>query len=263
MSTSGICFHSFIPMRKEPDERSEMISQILYGESFTILELNEKLHYTRIKLDHDGYTGWIDSKTYLPLKDTDREILHTGSLNVTHHPLTVLTSKNLSYSKILGCGSTIYHTGNVVIDLTKDEYIWTKKERNSITGDPRKALVRYGLKLVNIPYLWGGRSSFGFDCSGLCQNLYKQVGISLPRDSGPQSLTGKTISFLDEAVPGDLAFFDNKQGTIIHTGMLLDQNRILHASGRVRIDRIDQQGIFNKELNRYTHRLRVIRRILE
>ena len=263
MEGAGICFQAFIPMRREPDERSEMTNQVLYGESFTILESNKKKNFSLIRLDHDNYKGWIDSKTIYPFSGSEKAIFLSGSHEVTHNPFTILTSQNGSVPLIIGCGSIIRSLKAKVLDPTGNDYLTPERQKNSGTGDTRNNLMLFGKKLLNIPYLWGGRSSFGFDCSGLCQNLYKQVGINIPRDSVFQSSMGRTISFIEEAQTGDLAFFDNEDGEIIHAGMIFDKKMILHSSGKVKIDKMDHQGIYSSEQNRYTHRLRLIKNFID
>jgi cell wall-associated NlpC family hydrolase len=126
----------------------------------------------------------------------------------------------------------------------------------------REFLVETALMYLHAPYLWGGRSPFGIDCSGFVQVVYKFSGIQLPRDAWQQAEKGDLLSFIEESAPGDLAFFDNDEGTIIHVGILLENNRIIHASGKVRIDVIDHQGIYNRDLRAYTHNLRLIKSIL-
>ncbi len=263
MSLAGICFQAYIPMRKEPDEKSEMINQVLYGETFIILESYKKTNFTYIHLEHDSYEGWIDSKTIYILSASDREVLFSVPRYISHEIKTVLKSGNNSFNLIIGCGSTVYLKGLKVLDLTGNDYNFKGDVNESNPEDPRTSLVKYGLRLLSVPYLWGGRSSFGIDCSGLCQNLYKQVGMNIPRDAVQQSKIGKPISFLDEVQAGDLAFFDNENGEIIHVGMIIDKNRIIHSSGMVKIEVIDHQGIFCSQQNRYSHKLRVIKNILD
>ena len=103
----------------------------------------------------------------------------------------------------------------------------------------------------------------GLDCSGFTQAVFRLNGISLPRDASQQSGIGQVINLVTEALPGDLAFFDNDEGMITHVGLILDSTSIIHASGKVRIDALDHQGIYNVETNKYSHRLRLIRRIME
>ena len=124
-------------------------------------------------------------------------------------------------------------------------------------------LVQNAMMYINTPYLWGGRHPFGIDCSGLVQICYKMIGINLPRDAYQQALKGHALSFIEESQAGDLAFFDNEDGRIIHVGILLEDNYIIHASGKVRIDRIDHQGIYNNDHRDYSHRLRIIKRIID
>ena len=125
----------------------------------------------------------------------------------------------------------------------------------------KEKIVENALMFLSSPYLWGGRSPLGVDCSGFSQIVYRLQGIDLPRDAYQQAKVGTTLSFVEESEPGDLAFFDNQEGVITHVGIILKDNHIIHASGKVRIDRMDQQGIFNSELGIHTHKLRLIKSI--
>ncbi len=133
----------------------------------------------------------------------------------------------------------------------------------SFKGKNKKAkLLEIASLYLNAPYLWGGKTPMGIDCSGLTQMIYRINGHQIPRDASQQALLGSTLSFIDESEPGDLAFFDNEEGAIIHVGLLLENNYILHAHGKVRIDRIDQTGIYNIDTQQHSHKLRIIKKII-
>jgi cell wall-associated NlpC family hydrolase len=134
---------------------------------------------------------------------------------------------------------------------------------SSSRSNSRELIIEKALKYFNSPYLWGGRSPFGIDCSGFSQILYKMAGFPIPRNASEQSLIGENLSFLEESKPGDLAFFDNEEGNIIHVGIIWEKNKIIHSSGMVRIDNIDQFGIYNVDTKRYSHKLRIMRRIIQ
>lgn len=132
-------------------------------------------------------------------------------------------------------------------------------DENKVT---RAKIVSTGFNYLNSPYLWGGRSFFGIDCSGFTQITFKLNGFKLPRDASQQANLGTPLSFVEEAQAGDLAFFDNEEGKIIHVGIILDDHKIIHASGKVRVDKLDHYGIFNVDTKKYSHHLRVIKKVL-
>ena len=241
----GIADLSIVPMRSEKSERSEMVSQILFGEVFEILEVDEKWVYVRML--HDRYEGWIDRKMYLEVTEefigkykAEVPVLATEVFNI--FPFFDATTKKMQ--------------------IGGDTYTLVSKMKDVGIDSLRDLIIGYALMYYNTPYLWGGRSPYGIDCSGLSQIVYRMAGIDLPRDASQQVTLGQNYSFLEEAMPGDLAFFGDETGAITHVGIIWEQNRIIHASGRVRVDKIDHQGIFNEDLKRYTHNLKVIKRIL-
>ena len=133
----------------------------------------------------------------------------------------------------------------------------------SPTGKLKKAeIVHKGFLFLNTPYLWGGKTPFGIDCSGFSQMVYRINGYQLNRSAEEQSQQGDALSFIEESEPGDLAFFDNNEGVIDHVGIILKDNYIIHVNGEVRIDRIDHTGIFNTDKRLYSHQLRVIKKII-
>jgi cell wall-associated NlpC family hydrolase len=145
-----------------------------------------------------------------------------------------------------------------VSDSTQLEEASSPQERI----EAKKGITEDAMLYLNSPYQWGGRSPFGIDCSGFAQMVYKLKKIKLLRDASQQATQGEVVNLLEEAEPGDLAFFDNEEGNITHVGILLDHFRVIHASGSVRIDSIDHEGIYDEKQGKYTHRLRLMKRIV-
>lgn len=257
----GIAGLSLIPVRREPSERSEMVTQILFGESFEVLGFLPG--WLQVRLDYDGYEGWIDQKMATVLSDRRYEKLRKAPVAVTTDIFSLVPVEQ-EQNQMLVAGSSLP--------------LWRPYKRQfSLDGEPvrfaghvslgqpretRTFMITQALKYFNAPYLWGGRSPLGIDCSGLTQIIYKMAGITLPRDATQQVKMGTALSFVEETFPGDLAFFDDNEGNIVHVGILWKRNKIIHASGKVRIDNVDQFGIFNVETKRYTHKMRVMKKIL-
>ena len=259
----GIADLSIIPMRREQSERSEMVSQILFGELYEVLEIGEKWVYVRLL--HDGYEGWIDRKMLLPVTEEyavryqmERQQLATGTFHIVQ-------KKGDWGNQLIVPGSVFpfWDAETKTMQVGDRHYLLVSKQRELAGGNVRDLLISAALMYYNAPYLWGGRSLYGIDCSGLAQMAYRLAGIDMPRDASQQAVLGELLFFLEEALPGDLAFFGDDAGAITHVGILWGHGRIIHASGRVRVDRIDHQGIFNEELKRYTHNLKLIKRIIQ
>lgn len=245
----GICDISIVPLRAEASDRSELVTQLLYGEHFEILDKKKKWSY--IRLAYDQYEGWIDNKQYQQLSEENYQKLENAPLVLSADMIDYVTEQNGSLMSLC-MGSTI----------SSCSLLGHSFEGKSIQGSqPKENLVETALNYLNAPYLWGGKTPFGIDCSGFTQMVYKLNGKRLLRDASLQATQGEALSFIEESEPGDLAFFDNEEGKIIHVGIIMSNNYIIHAHGKVRIDRLDHSGIYNRDLRQHTHRLRVIKRI--
>ncbi len=254
----AICPLSQIPVRFEPSERSEMVTQILFGETFTILE--ERGNWLLISMHLDNYEGWIDRKQAMQVTDEFIQKMNNSSNHIVTDKTAVCYCKNDSTYLLLGKGCQLpVNVGNT-FHLGNKTYTTVSKSKAIPKKFSVSKVAAMAIDYVNVPYLWGGRSIMGVDCSGLVQIVYHMCGMDLPRDSAQQALKGKPIDFVDEAQPGDLAFFDNPAGEIIHVGIIIGPGKILHASGHVKIDKIDHNGIFSLEQGAYTHSLRIIKR---
>ncbi|MFD1292676.1 NlpC/P60 family protein [Lutibacter holmesii] len=253
----GICNLSIIPLRIEPNDTSEMVSQILFGEHFKVLEMRKK--WSKIRLAFDNYEGWIDNKQFEEItEETYFEIKNAKSyLSAEIIDFTADERQNFLTIPI---GSNLPFYNNQKLSVNKASFNY---EGEVYVGKkPKEALIEIAYKFLNTPYLWGGKTPFGIDCSGFTQIVYKLCGYKLLRDASQQATQGEVLSFIEESEPGDLAFFDNNEGAITHVGIIMNDNYIIHAHGKVRIDRIDHSGIFNVDTQRHTHKLRVIKKII-
>jgi gamma-D-glutamyl-L-lysine dipeptidyl-peptidase len=257
----GISGLSLIPVRREPSERSEMVTQILFGEHFEILEYLPG--WCHIVMAFDGYQGWVDQKMITHLSERHFHKITKSAYAVTTDIFTpVPVSRDQYIMLVAGSTLPVWRPYLREFSLEGEAYAMTGNVACGKVRDPRTLIINQAIRYFNAPYLWGGRSPFGIDCSGLTQVIYKMAGITLPRDAGQQVHRGSMLSFIEETQPGDLAFFDDEEGRIIHVGIIWKQGKIIHASGKVRIDNVDQYGIFNAETRKYTHRMRVIKKIL-
>ena len=246
--TLGICNLSIVPVRIVDSDKSEMINQLIYGDIIEILEEKEK--WVKIKSLYDDYIGWVDKKQYFKIEDNIKLDLNKPVYSID---LVEFIENNNNELITIPIGS----------DISNISLMNHKFDGKTISGkNNRNSIVNTALSFLNSPYLWGGKTPFGIDCSGFTQMVYKINGYKLYRDAKEQANQGETLSFIEESEAGDLAFFNNDQGDIIHVGIILQNNHIIHASGKVRIDRIDHSGIYNNDLNKHTHSLRYIKKII-
>ncbi len=251
---SYICENVFVPLRSGPSHRDEMLSQVLFGEKYIILDSSG--HWLKVETKFDNYQGWIDLNHLQHTEDNNNK----SAAHVLNKSL--LCYKNDNTKLVLEPGCEIYNPDydNKKFAIGNNIYT-TDNNFNKSHLTTSSSFTDLAMKFINSPYIWGGRIPSGIDCSGFTQLVYKIKGIAIPRNSWQQAEAGSEISFIEETVPGDLVFFDNEHGRISHVGMIISRGLVIHASGRVRIDTIDHQGIFKKEIRGYSHHLRSIRRI--
>lgn len=251
----GICNLAIVPVRSEPSDRSEIVTQLLFGEHIEILERQNQ--WSRIKIQFDDYEGWVDSKQYQVISEANYNQLSNEAIILNADLIDYITSQDNLLLPI-PLGASLSFLNNNEINTSNFDFEGTKTSGIK----PKSALINTAFMYLNAPYLWGGKTPFGIDCSGFTQMVYKLNGYKIHRDASQQALEGEPLSFIEESEAGDLAFFDNEEGNIIHVGIIMDNNYIIHASGKVRIDRLDHLGIYNPELNKHTHKLRVIKKII-
>lgn len=254
----GICSLSIVPCRKEPSSTSEMVTQLLFGETYTVVEDREDWLY--ILTSFDQYPCWISSKQHTEISSNTFKNINTSVLS--SELVQVINNTTVQSLFPITIGATLPDFKDGIITLGDHNFTFEGHTADFTHKKNIKDLIDTSYLFLNAPYLWGGRSPFGIDCSGFAQLVYKLNGYTLPRDASQQVELGVPLSFVEEAEPGDLAFFDNDAGNIVHVGIILDNQQIIHASGSVRIDKFDHYGIFHSDTKKYSHMLRVIKKII-
>jgi len=247
----GLCALSIIPIRANTDQASEQRSQLLYGDTFKITE--HRKDWNKIRVTFDGTEGWVQKNQVTPLsKELYKELKAVKNPAYSSDLIAFVSHYNGQLTPVL--------LGSVVQNAKTLDHSFDGELVSGTMG--KDLLVPTALQYLSAPYQWGGKTPFGIDCAGLVQMVYRINGYSLPRNARDQANEGEVLSFVEESSPGDLAFFDNGEGEIIHVGIIMQNNHVIHAHGCVRIDRLDQTGIFDVKKGTYTHHLRVIKKIL-
>jgi cell wall-associated NlpC family hydrolase len=255
----GICPLSVVPIRSTSSDSSEMVSQLLFGEMVEVIGRKGK-NWSKVRCTWDNYIGWVDTKQIKPITPAEYEEYQNNfacSIELMQGAMT----KEHSVPVTIGASLPKYDGMNFSLNGTN--YTFSGQAVAPSDLEPSSELLtKIARRYLYAPYQWGGRSPFGIDCSGLTQIIFKMIGIKLPRDAAQQVEVGEIVDFVEQAQAGDLAFFENKKGAITHVGLLLEDGKIIHASGQVRIDKVDHFGIFNVDTEKYTHKLRVAKRVL-
>lgn len=241
------------PVRKRSDHRSEMVNHVLFGETMRVLK--EKKKWARVRTAFDDYEGWISKNQ---LEEIEKELAIAVNPWVTTDLFSVIEIADKKMNVSFGASLLNWDTSAGKFGSIQFGFTGNKIRRNEIYPDAER-LMKFAMQWLNVPYLWGGRTPLGVDCSGFAQIIFKTLGIDLYRDAWQQAQQGSPVKKLREAIAGDLAFFDDKE-EIVHVGILLNSEQIIHASGKVRIDTIDKKGIINSDTGKRTHQLKAIRR---
>ncbi len=250
----AVCVIPVSPLRREPSHRSEMVTQQLFGESCVILDRTSD-HWIKISCGYDGYEGWCQD---MHVKEMDEHLYPAANSFFTGSAMNEILYHGEPMQVPFGCPLLTAENIRQEIHLTYNGDIYDAKEAKLNEQTIRSIAFRF----LNTGYLWGGKSIFGIDCSGFTQTVFRLLNIPLQRDAYQQATQGKDVNNLQEALCGDLAFFDNAEGRITHVGILLNEKEIIHSSGKVRVDNIDAEGIINRETGERTHKLRTIKRVL-
>ena len=252
----AICTVSAAPVRVAPSHRTEMVNQILFGETMEVLQVTDE--WIKVRTFYDGYEGWLTQHLVTAIDEANAkaavQYVSTGLLNPVTLPEELINlpmgSSLTGYdeeTRLLWDGLHKYHGTFRSIEKEADEDL----------------LWRVLQPWMNAPYLWGGRTFMGVDCSGFVQVVYKVLGCALPRDASQQAAIGEEVAKLGDTKTGDLAFFINKEDKIVHVGIVLNNNKIMHASGKVRIDKLDEEGIINSETGNRTHQLYSLKSVIQ
>ncbi len=254
----GIALLSLVPVRAQPAHKAEQVTQLLFGEMYCVLEIRD--NWLLIKISYDNYEGWIHESQNSSINKTVFQKTLKSNNAIAGELVHVVIRQEKSFPVLIG--SNLYEFDGINFRAGNEKLVYSgnvfSPNPELITAD---LIQKVACRFLQSPYQWGGRSPFGIDCSGFTQIVFKILGIPIARDAYQQAEGGSLVNF-QEARTGDIVFFDNDEGKITHTGIIIGDNKIIHASGKVRIDIFDQYGIYNSEQKKYTHKLRFIKRLI-
>ncbi|MCF8331028.1 MAG: C40 family peptidase [Bacteroidales bacterium] len=259
--TYGINLLSIIAVREAPSDKSEMVNQLLFGEVFEVEKIQSGWAY--ISSAHDNYKGWIDKKQMVGIGEEEYNRLNTVENFVSTDIVQITHNKTTGDLISVVAGSSFPQVDELLnFNMAGRDFSYEGLKGDLINGTYFDQIPAIADMFKGAPYLWGGRSIFGLDCSGFTQIVFKIAGYRIARDSSEQAMQGKPVDFISSAKTGDLMFFDNDDGDIIHVGIYLENNKIIHAHGKVRVDNVDHHGIHNLDNRAYSHKLRLIKRMV-
>lgn len=252
----AICYSVNIPLRSNPADGAEMMTELLFGDACIVLE--ETGTWSRVINKSDGYEGWLTTKMLTFVSEEEYDAYNPVNSPVVTSSFAVAYTKDGNERIVLTGGSVLPY-----YDISDNSFSVERRRfviDNSFVNNPGDNIVDTAYRYLNSPYLWGGKNVMGIDCSGLTQVVYRMHGFQLQRDACAQIVHGIEVRFTD-AVSGDLAFFANPKGCITHVGIIAGNGKIIHASGSVHVDMIDERGIYSARLGKYTHILYSVRHI--
>jgi gamma-D-glutamyl-L-lysine dipeptidyl-peptidase len=255
----GICRLSVVSVRKDPADITEQVTQLLFGDHYEVIEISKDKKWLKIRINFDQYTGWINTKQHQVIAKEYYDHINNAEFKITTDITASLLYNKSPLMVLLG---SIIPISSAELFKMEEQFAFNGEAKNLGQKREFEYLRSIAQKYLNAPYQWGGKNPFGIDCSGFTQMVFKIVGYRLSRDAAQQAMQGKSIKDLAEAKPGDLLFFQNHESKVTHTGILIGPEKIIHASGKVRIDHLNEEGILNLETKIYTHQLSGIRRIL-
>ncbi len=256
----GICRLAIVPVRSEPSDKAEMTTQLLFGEHYNVIDFSSDRKWVKVVLDYDDYEGWIDYKQHTSISGEYFDHLNNIDFKICTDTCSTILYKKQLIQIVLG---SILPITNIELFEVSGQFAFNGASKSISEKMGFDFLKLIAGKFMNAPYLWGGKTPFGTDCSGFTQQLFRVCGYRLKRDAYQQYMQGMLVESMNDALPGDLAFFKNTDDRISHVGVLMEDQDFIHASGYVRKDKLDSKGIFNEELSLYTHHLVGIRRILK
>lgn len=255
----GVCRLAIVTVRKDADQRSEAVTQLLFGDHYEVSETSKDQKWLHIKINADDATGWIDRLQHHSISPEYHQQIGLANFKITTDVASTILYKKSQLTIVMG--SIVPISGSELFKM-EEQFAFNGEAKSLGQRRDFEFLWSTTNKYLNSPHLPGGKSPFGIDAPGFTQMAFKLTGYQLPRDVAHQALAGKSVANLGEALPGDLAFFSGKDGRPNHTGVILDEQKIIHCSGRVRIDYLMEEGILSSETKIYTHTLSGIRRIL-
>jgi hypothetical protein len=272
----GICHLNLIPLRTTPSAKSELCTQLVFGDTYHVVDTSDNQKWYKIHNHYDDYEGWMEAGQYYPLSESQLQNLQQNNQTVSTDLVAWVKNGEQRFPIVLGSSLPFFADNQVKIGEQIFDYQGLVK-KNSQKPD-REFLFKTALQFLKTPYLWGGKSAFGTDCSGFTQQVFKAGGIKIKRDAYQQAEQGTTKK-LNESKTGDLAFFANSSGRVIHVGIVIEAEKypdlaqkhqlksgerfIIHALDCVRIDKLDSQGIHNLDRNYYSHQLKMIKSYME
>lgn len=255
----GVCRLALVSVRSKPVHDAPMITQLLFGEHYEVLRKSEDGSCVYIRIHFDDTEGWIDLEQHHSISKEYFDQINFANFKITTDLTCGILFKKSPLTILIG---SIVPISNSELFKIEEQFAFNGEAKS--LGQKRDAefIKATATKYINAPYLPGGKSPFGIDAAGLVQMVYKIAGYSLPHSLKALSTEGKKIASLEEARPGDLAFFGSPKGEVLHAGIILDDNKIIHPAGRVRIDHLMEEGILRADSKIYTHSLREIRRVI-